>query len=792
MADSDDYFNSLEDVIDSDYENITDTCMMEMNSPDESDNGEDSYQDTDDSELECESGDEVAENIEAAAHRKRGRPFGSSVDCHLNYPGDETMETPVRKKRRSLKALTSFAYMVCCSMLCISGLDIMTAETVRNNFQSLSTNERSQFILNWLQSHSRINELTCKYEFKYLIGTSSVCLSAFLLVLGIPKSTYYSIQKKFYDGSVVINKIGNRLGRMKASSQSAMTWLHMYAIQFGEKLPNQEKIHLPPCVTKKSIYSEMVEYQHDKGEPEVISMSHFMLLWRTCLCHIAIPKVSRFSKCNKCIKIKTKLSSTRSKTKKQELQRRREKHLKQQNMERRKYYKHIQKAKEQPEKYLSVIIDSMDQSKTQLPHFLYKSKFTGNMWKLRVHLIGVLLHGISTYGFFDLFEYPHSANLTISTLINILAGLEDIPPVLYLQMDNCYRENKNRFVFGFLSLLVELGVFKKVKVSFLMVGHTHEDVDQVFSRFSSWLARQAVLTLPKLMRAFESCTTPNPVSVQTSKVWDTAGWISQYLNKMCNHSYPHIFKIIKKDEKTRLFYKKWSTDKTWQEPEEQLLLSVPTDSPKIIIPDYNKIDLAKLKNDITGSFSYFKREEDKKWWTDFFTDLSSNNESPEEAVWPLSDLIEKAKERDMKETSDTRQLSDSELSDVSDEDEPIPQLVVGKKKSGSQGDNSTIVVSVGEMVLLNLAEYEKEWPQVAQVINSDEETCMIHWFRGSQTKPWKPCSRAIPGKKGKREAWTQTINITEIIRNSFCLTKGGFLPKNVKEFCKSHELQAKI
>lgn len=54
------------------------------------------------------------------------------------------------------------------------------------------------------------------------------------------------------------------------------------------------------------------------------------------------------------------------------------------SMERRKYYKHIQKAKDQPEKYLSVIIDSMDQSKTQLPHFLYKSNFTGNMWKLRV------------------------------------------------------------------------------------------------------------------------------------------------------------------------------------------------------------------------------------------------------------------------------------------------------------------------------------------------------------------------------------------------------------------------
>ena len=37
-----------------------------------------------------------------------------------------------------------------------------------------------------------------------------------------------------------------------------------------------------------------------------------------------------------------------------------------------------------------------------------------------------------------------------------------VPPVLYLQMDNCARENKNQFVFALLSLLVEIGVFEKV------------------------------------------------------------------------------------------------------------------------------------------------------------------------------------------------------------------------------------------------------------------------------------------------------------------------------------------
>lgn len=40
-----------------------------------------------------------------------------------------------------------------------------------------------------------------------------------------------------------------------------------------------------------------------------------------------------------------------------------------------------------------------------------------------------------------------------------------------------------------MAYLVEKGVFRKIKVSFLMVGHTqivghtHEDIDQVFSKY---------------------------------------------------------------------------------------------------------------------------------------------------------------------------------------------------------------------------------------------------------------------------------------------------------------------
>ena len=37
-----------------------------------------------------------------------------------------------------------------------------------------------------------------------------------------------------------------------------------------------------------------------------------------------------------------------------------------------------------------------------------------------------------------------------------------LPPVLYLQMDNCYRECKNRYIMAFCAFLVEKKIFKKV------------------------------------------------------------------------------------------------------------------------------------------------------------------------------------------------------------------------------------------------------------------------------------------------------------------------------------------
>ena len=54
----------------------------------------------------------------------------------------------------------------------------------------------------------------------------------------------------------------------------------------------------------------------------------------------------------------------------------------------------------------------------------------------------------------------------------------------------------------YLASLVEEEVFDEIVVSFLPVGHTHEDVDQMFSRFAVALRNEDAKTLDSLLTRF--------------------------------------------------------------------------------------------------------------------------------------------------------------------------------------------------------------------------------------------------------------------------------------------------
>jgi len=119
----------------------------------------------------------------------------------------------------------------------------------------------------------------------------------------------------------------------------------------------------------------------------------------------------------------------------------------------------------------------MDQNKTNLPQIAQNTKSAQNLLQVLTHLTGALAHmeavkGKLAFGFYDLLQWPHDCNLTIYVLLSIIQQLlKRILEVLYLQLDNCFQKNKNKYVLGFCALLVKLKVFQKVWSQLLLSIH---------------------------------------------------------------------------------------------------------------------------------------------------------------------------------------------------------------------------------------------------------------------------------------------------------------------------------
>ncbi len=80
--------------------------------------------------------------------------------------------------------------------------------------------------------------------------------------------------------------------------------------------------------------------------------------------------------------------------------------------------------------------------------------------------------------------------------------LKLLPKKLLLQMDNCVKDNKHQHLLKFLSLLTTRDVFEEVKLGFLVVGHTHGDIDGCFGYLSKKLRKENNYILTYLMRTF--------------------------------------------------------------------------------------------------------------------------------------------------------------------------------------------------------------------------------------------------------------------------------------------------
>jgi hypothetical protein len=278
--------------------------------------------------------------------------------------------------------------------------------------------------------------------------------------------------------------------------EAVVEWLKLHISERGQHMPHVDEIHLPPG-TWTDLYDLCIgdlQDQHrvyDAEYNEKLSFGYFLTLLRKNYPTVRIPKEQRFTKCKVCTDFRNDLARTLDLTVIREIKRRKHEHNKKARQERRKYWGRRGKAKRYPEAYLSIIIDGMDQQKTELPRLTVQTQGDSHATRLRVHVTGVLVHGVASFVYLNTERVPKDSNLTIECLMRTLLQLpKPLPPTLFLQADNCSGENKNQFLLAFLAMCVKRNMFNKVQKLnlridfsfkfFLPVGHTYPDVLSFF------------------------------------------------------------------------------------------------------------------------------------------------------------------------------------------------------------------------------------------------------------------------------------------------------------------------
>ena len=269
-------------------------------------------------------------------------------------------------------------------------------------------------------------------------------------------------------------------------------------------------------------------------------------------------------------------------------------HLEQSKIERQNYYKHNAKAKSGGDagykyKYVSIIMDGMDQAKTRCPHWPRAPKYMDDKEKIEFHLVGTLVWGHNVQGCYVDWtvkqQFSDDANALLTSLERTIRRIqksrteasEPLPEVLYLQLDNV-SSNKNRWLLGYAHWLVHQGVFKRVKISFLLVGHTHENIDQFFSRVSHVLRHQRAMSLPAMIDIVATCSTPKPESHVEEEMIDFKGWISSMqLSKTYNTSKQHIFVVKKNDQGKVVVKAKRYSNSAFYGEEIEMLQDIPAE-----------------------------------------------------------------------------------------------------------------------------------------------------------------------------------------------------------------------
>jgi hypothetical protein len=311
---------------------------------------------------------------------------------------------------------------------------------------------------------------------------------------------------------------------------SCFAWMHSYFDTVGDKQPVGgvdcgTEIHIEPIAILR-VHSEYLLNISDAGE-KTLSYTSFLSMWKNCFPHVKIREYKAVSgKCKTCAILSEARRKHLSRDARRYLTQLHSFHRTMYMGERQSYYARRNDAMLMPADYWSGIGDGMMQSHCQLPH-------RGNMVQfpstLPQHLQGILAHGRSMEIYRTFHNVSNGCNLSLHCLLLALEKVKlekgRIPDVVYYQIDGG-SENTGRAVLGICELIVARGLAKKVVLTRLPVGHTHEDIDSKFALIWKRVRNQFVLTPAQYADLIERALTTEKLTCSVHNIFVVPDYVT--------------------------------------------------------------------------------------------------------------------------------------------------------------------------------------------------------------------------------------------------------------------------
>jgi hypothetical protein len=261
---------------------------------------------------------------------------------------------------------------------------------------------------------------------------------------------------------------------------TAYGWMARHFDLIGDMVPNSGgEIHLEP-IHIVEVYAEHVVDMEHAGIPYV-NVDTFANIWSNCFEHVKIREFKAVSgKCQTCANLSTLRRTFKSQQDREYVTMMHALHRSTYMGERLTYAERRNNAVMERSRYLSLISDGMAQGHNLLPYFANQNTWTDS---LPQHLQGVLSHnrGMTMYRTFH--NINNCANVAMYTFLDTLEKvIEDegkLPDTVYHQIDGG-SENTAKAWFALCELIVARRLCKKIVLTRLTVGHTHEDIDSKF------------------------------------------------------------------------------------------------------------------------------------------------------------------------------------------------------------------------------------------------------------------------------------------------------------------------